>query len=79
MLMPERSEIACPHCRHSIRVPLQAELRSRTTGTAISCPACHTSMLMHTEPGLSFQSLSTPRKMGPVPGRRISPDLVVPR
>ncbi len=62
MLMPERSPVGCPRCQRTIQIPLQAELRARTAGTALSCPSCGTTVLMRLEPALSFTPLSTPRR-----------------
>lgn len=61
MLMPQGHEIFCPHCQRSLKVTLQAELRAKTAGTAISCPACGNCWLLRMTPELQFSALSTPR------------------
>lgn len=61
MLMPESRVIMCPNCQRELHLTLQSELRARTSGTAISCPACGYVALFQTEPAMSFLSLSSPR------------------
>jgi endogenous inhibitor of DNA gyrase (YacG/DUF329 family) len=77
MLMPERSPVGCPQCQRPIQIPLQAELRARGAGTALSCPSCGTAVLMRLEPALSFTPLSTPRRTTPAEPRpaETRPDL----
>lgn len=70
MLMPESQVIECPSCRKPIRITLQAEMRAKTTGTAVNCPHCKNLWRLRMTPALTFSPLTVPKAPGYRRGRQ---------